>query len=184
VHGVEGASLVKQQHEEISLLFDKICFSLDALAQFHYTPKPEDTQVAIKANIPAMMMEEQLPMIVSDTTLLAPHEIQKAPLTIKSNDEYTPEERKALRRRIKTKHQKRDQEKKSKKPVDTKAEALKTLKSSNQVIMEKGKKQDRPNLSSKAFFSKLQAEAESGSYSKQKKRNTTTKNNNAASFKL
>jgi len=187
--GVEKVSVVQEEHEAISKMFEKICFNLDALTHFHYTPKPVEAQPVIKANIPSMMMEEQLPEAVADTSLLAPQEVQQQPLTIKSKDEYTPEERKALRRRIKEKVHKKAAQKREEgqKPKDTKEEALKTLRANKQVVVDKDNRHKQKELlSSKAFFGKLQAEVESGDYNKQakKKPSSSGKTNKASTFKL
>jgi U3 small nucleolar RNA-associated protein MPP10 len=38
--GVEKADEVDEKRNEIAVMFKKLCYKLDALSNFHYTPKP------------------------------------------------------------------------------------------------------------------------------------------------
>ncbi|KAJ3078338.1 U3 snoRNP protein [Quaeritorhiza haematococci] len=70
---------LEKQHTEIDALFTRLCQSLDALSNWHFTPKPLKPSLEIMPapSVPAIAMEEALPssVAVSETTLLAPQEV-------------------------------------------------------------------------------------------------------------
>ena len=74
--------------------FRKICFKLDRLTNFHYTPKPVSSEIKVLPNVAAIRVEEKVPISVNRASLLAPEEIfaqkQAAPL---SKDEMSREEK-------------------------------------------------------------------------------------------
>lgn len=93
----------KREHEELGALFKALCYKLDALSNYHYTPKPAkvELQVTSVEQAPAIQMEEVTPMHVSDGQVLAPQEIyegKKTMLEMKSQQELTAEEKRKLRR--------------------------------------------------------------------------------------
>lgn len=100
IGAVEEEDKAKESHQEIRLLFAKLCHKLDALANFHYTPKPLlEQEEEEKKNVPSIQVEEVLPSAVSDGTLLAPEEVyRKTKREIKGKTETTKEERSARRR--------------------------------------------------------------------------------------
>ncbi len=61
--------------KEIDALFKSLCHKLDALSNFHYTPKAPAVDIEVVKNVPAITMEEILPMAVNDRVMKAPEEI-------------------------------------------------------------------------------------------------------------
>ncbi|CAM9747052.1 unnamed protein product, partial [Chrysoparadoxa australica] len=72
--GVEPDDPQAGLKEEMKGLFTKLCAKLDALSSFHYTPKPVIAEVKVKSNVPAIAIEEVLPVTLTDAQALAPEE--------------------------------------------------------------------------------------------------------------
>eukprot|EP00842_Homolaphlyctis_polyrhiza_P005591 jgi/Hompol1/6032/HPOL_002162-RA len=68
---------LKKQHDEISGLFKSLCYDLDALSNWHYTPKAATIELEVTPlpSVPAIQMEEVTPATVSDAMLAAPKEV-------------------------------------------------------------------------------------------------------------
>jgi U3 small nucleolar ribonucleoprotein component len=64
--------------EEIETLFKSFVSKLDALSNFHFTPKMPSAEVTVVANVPAIQMEEVLPLAVNDNARQAPEEVYGA----------------------------------------------------------------------------------------------------------
>ncbi|CDW54533.1 Mpp10 domain containing protein [Trichuris trichiura] len=95
-------SLQCPAHEEIRQLLKDLFFKLDALTNFHYTPRPPVPEFAVVSNMPSIVMEEVAPVTVSDATTLAPEEIKRRERREPSApEENTETDRKRLRRKIK-----------------------------------------------------------------------------------
>ena len=76
VDAAEKLSSEDQLKNEMKSLFANVCSKLDALSNYHFTPRPVagDTEVR-PLTIPAIAMEEVLPIHVSDARGVAPEEV-------------------------------------------------------------------------------------------------------------
>ncbi|XP_013385901.1 U3 small nucleolar ribonucleoprotein protein MPP10 [Lingula anatina] len=164
------------QHEDIKKMMQSLFIKLDALSNFHYTPKPAVPEVKIVSNMPSIVMEEVAPLSASSAALLAPEEIQEKPKgDVKGKSEATGTDRKHERRlKKKVKRLKEKEKKKRQKLIEklkpglsnkhSKKKALKELEkqeksSKNLTVIKEDKSRKAGLTSSKAFFTQLQEEA-------------------------
>ncbi|KAG1925282.1 U3 small nucleolar ribonucleoprotein MPP10 [Pimephales promelas] len=162
-------------HVEIQKLMDTLFLKLDALSNFHFTPKPHVPEVKVVSNLPSISMEEVAPVNASDATLLAPEEIKeknKAGDILGETEKTTTDKKRERRKKKKLKRLKiQEQEKRQKlKEVmkgnkkKSKAEVEKTLKNLTKggkakILTNDG--MDKALRSSQAFFTQLQDQVKS-----------------------
>ncbi|KAF8912695.1 U3 small nucleolar ribonucleoprotein complex, subunit Mpp10 [Gymnopilus junonius] len=100
---------LQKEHDEITLLWDKICGKLDALCNAHYVPKQPKATISTVTNTPTATLESALPTSQSTSTMLTPEEVFSAPSSLRSRSELTPAEKRALRtKERKTRKRQRD----------------------------------------------------------------------------
>ncbi|ETW00395.1 hypothetical protein H310_07033 [Aphanomyces invadans] len=171
--GFEDNSELKKEQEEIDVMFQKLCWKLDALTNFHFTPKPIVREMHVTPAAPAITMEEAVPIAVSDANLHAPEEVydkkHKRDGVVRSREEMSQDERKAARNakkhaRRKSRKQKEADEKfvaKVNPGMGNKYEKKKLLDSLQAKNVSTGKAIEgstRQFSNSSEFFSRLQDE--------------------------
>ncbi|XP_068954514.1 U3 small nucleolar ribonucleoprotein protein MPP10 [Petaurus breviceps papuanus] len=160
------------EHVEIQKMMDSLFQKLDALSDFHFTPKPPVPEVKIVSNLPAITMEEVAPVHVSDAALLAPEEIKEKNKAgdIKTDAEKSVTDKKRERRKKKYRKRMklREKEKRQKLLAKTNPEQatkynkaaasaqLKKLTKAGKASVLKDEGKDKALKSSQAFFSQLQ----------------------------
>jgi len=96
--------------DEIQKMFSSLCSKLDALSNYHFTPKPANIEIEVQKVMPALNMEETIPLAVSDSMRTAPEEVHDRAHGKKgfekSANEMTSSERKAGRKMKKKKKKK------------------------------------------------------------------------------
>jgi len=158
VMGETAVDAVNKEEESIMAEFTHLCHKLDALANFHYAPKPPKEEIEVRANVAAISMEEAIPVGVSDGALLAPEEIYKKHKHLKEGrggkgeDELTKEDRRARRRAKKKRGMKS-----SALNISVKGkEAKEAKKRGEPALVAASKEQDSDFSKSSKFFAKLQ----------------------------
>ncbi|XP_048185507.1 U3 small nucleolar ribonucleoprotein protein MPP10 [Perognathus longimembris pacificus] len=160
------------EHVEIQKMMDSLFLKLDALSNFHFTPKPPVPEIKVVSNLPAITMEEVAPVSVSDAALLAPEEIKEKNKggDLKTAAEKTTTDKKRERRRKKYQKRLKIKEKEKRRRLLEKSnpdqagkvsraaasEKLKQLAKTGRVSLLKDERKDKALKSSQAFFSRLQ----------------------------
>uniref|UniRef100_A0A672FBR6 U3 small nucleolar ribonucleoprotein protein MPP10 n=2 Tax=Salarias fasciatus TaxID=181472 RepID=A0A672FBR6_SALFA len=164
-------------HVEIQKLMDTLFLKLDALSNFHFTPKPPVPEVKVVSNLPTITMEEVAPVGTSDATLLAPEEIKeknKAGEILGETEKTATDKKRERRKKKKTKHlkikekERRQKLKEASAPGENKkpskaemTENLKKLTKGGKATILKDEGKDKALRSSQAFFSQLQDQVKS-----------------------
>ncbi|KAL9706367.1 hypothetical protein quinque_009885 [Culex quinquefasciatus] len=158
-----------KEHRQIRAAMKTLLAQLDALSNFHYTPRPAVPELKIITNTPAINMEEVAPVATSDATLLAPEEVHNRPKgDVMSKDERARADKnreRRLKKRFQREKFERQAEKEQKllekgikpKGKEQQEKLLKKVaKAKNVSTMVEGK--GATSKSSTAFFSQLQDE--------------------------
>ena len=114
----DNGPTVEQQNLEASVqtAFDKLCWKLDALSNFHFTPKPVFREASIDVNrAPAISMEDKVPMSVSQADCAAPEVVyhkkrNHRQALVQSREEMSKGEKQSLRNHQKSVKRRRNQQ--------------------------------------------------------------------------
>ncbi|KAJ2455754.1 U3 snoRNP protein [Coemansia sp. RSA 2336] len=71
----ESDAKLAESHREVDSQMRNLFTQLDALSHFHFAPKPAAADIEIRTNVPALQMEEKLPISMTQADQLAPSEI-------------------------------------------------------------------------------------------------------------
>eukprot|EP00466_Bigelowiella_natans_P014229 jgi/Bigna1/81655/fgenesh1_pg.82_\ len=157
-----------EAHMEIAQLMSQLNHKLDALSNFHFTPKPHVEELRVATETPAISMEEVLPMAVSKEAASAPQEAyksesqgmptQRAEMSRKEKTTLRNTKKKRLRKRKRSKTQ---EDKKDAKTNQRKELEQNFKKAQDSNLLADAAEVDQTDYSkSAAFFAKIQ-EAES-----------------------
>lgn len=102
----ESEEKLSAEHQEIAELFSKLCYQLDSLSNFHFTPNPLQKEIQVRSNVSAISMEEAMPVSVTNATAVAPEELYKANQAPVGETELQREELKRNRQARKRKFKK------------------------------------------------------------------------------
>ncbi|XP_065335501.1 U3 small nucleolar ribonucleoprotein protein MPP10 isoform X2 [Cloeon dipterum] len=147
---------------EIKTMLHSLFLKLDALSNYHYTPRPTAPEIKVISNLPAITVEEVAPAATSDATLLAPEEIKgKLRGNPLSKEERTDTDKNRERRKKKARQRAKRKVQEGKEIVGggAKAAVKKAIKEGKVKQLEVADKNSVK--SSKAFFTKLQDEVSS-----------------------
>ncbi|KAJ3122271.1 U3 snoRNP protein [Nowakowskiella sp. JEL0407] len=95
---------LSKKHEEINSLFNELCADLDALCNWHYTPKPPQLEIQVlnedSVSVPAISMEDVTPAAVSTASLVTAKEAFDGKAA-KTSEEMSANEKTKLRQKVK-----------------------------------------------------------------------------------
>uniref|UniRef100_A0A8C7G7D4 M-phase phosphoprotein 10 (U3 small nucleolar ribonucleoprotein) n=1 Tax=Oncorhynchus kisutch TaxID=8019 RepID=A0A8C7G7D4_ONCKI len=152
-------------HVEIQKLVDSLFLKLDALSNFHFTPKLPVPEVKVVSNVPSIAMEEVVLLVDSseDRKNKAGDVLVDSEKT--STDKKRERRKKKKVKSIKMKEKRRklkDRTGENKKPSKAEvAENLKKLTKGGKATLLKVRGKDKALRSSSAFFSQLQDQVKS-----------------------
>ncbi|XP_054278716.1 U3 small nucleolar ribonucleoprotein protein MPP10 [Macrosteles quadrilineatus] len=171
---VERQETEPAAHVEVRSMLHSLFNKLDALSNYHYTPRPVAPELKVVTNVSAINMEEVAPVTVADSALLAPEEVKGRKLKGEpmSKEERTETDKKRARRLKKTKQRQRAREKARAVQDVTKInpglgnkyaklKAVKQVLDSSANISKMEESREKMVKSSTSFFNKLQDEVKS-----------------------
>ncbi|XP_058057216.1 U3 small nucleolar ribonucleoprotein protein MPP10 [Anopheles bellator] len=194
-----------KEHVEIRRMMKTVLAQLDALSNFHYTPRPAVPEVKILTNTAAISMEEVAPVAASDANLLAPEEVHHRPkgdVMSKAERTKTDQNReRRLKKRFQQQKFRREAEREQKQLAKANAGISSGAKQDRQLqtsllkkvtkaknVQQMAETSSGLSKSSTAFFAQLQDEVQSQVKAKAngalKKKKPIVENLQASSMKL
>ncbi|ESN94922.1 hypothetical protein HELRODRAFT_102915 [Helobdella robusta] len=163
IYEQEYLDTIQKKEEKVPLEIEEIKQSmaalfrkLDALCNFHFTPKPSMPEVEIVANNAAITMEEVAPTAVSEAMLLAPEEIaDKSKKLIGSTERTKTNKKSDLRARKKRQHHIRLEKEEKQRIKKIKLEKKESLHKSLTDVHLKEKEKTKKGKNKKSSKSKL-----------------------------
>jgi len=115
VMGIKAATPDDENKKEIELLFKKLSYNLDVLANLSFTPKGIFETTKIVPNVASINLEEKTPLSFSSRQAKAPQELfNPNKVQLESKEELTTAENRKARRTVKRNIRTRNKEKKKK----------------------------------------------------------------------
>eukprot|EP01023_Acetabularia_acetabulum_P013616 TRINITY_DN16548_c0_g1_i4.p1 TRINITY_DN16548_c0_g1~~TRINITY_DN16548_c0_g1_i4.p1 ORF type:complete len:582 (+),score=151.18 TRINITY_DN16548_c0_g1_i4:159-1904(+) len=149
--------------EQIRQLYSQIAYELDQLSHFSFAPMPVIEELSIKANVPAIAMEEVGANAVSkNVSMKLPEELFKSKTKdgdVKADTELSKEDRKKRRRQAKTQFQakqKKEMEQKGQLPQNLGGWAM--LAGRKSMLKTAPQKKDKTKYNSLQVFKQLETE--------------------------
>lgn len=174
-----------EKQQEVQRLFGSLCYGLDALTNFNFTPKLVEATIKQAPNVAAIRMEEAIPVSLSTSVVKAPEETyQPKRRPLKGELEVTSNERKSNRRAKKKTAAKVKAQKKQSGVVQkqTRTELLKKLKQTKGVTVVGNDNTHKYLKTSKSFFAEMDTR-QKGTVGRKRKRKSS-KSVDAKKFKL
>lgn len=107
VAGEDRDGKLAKEHEEVTKLWDSICYKLDSLCNAHFTPKQPKATISTIENVAAASLESALPTSRATRSMLAPEEVfAPSSSDLRARSELTPAEKRAARNRDKKRRRK------------------------------------------------------------------------------
>ncbi|XP_065836239.1 U3 small nucleolar ribonucleoprotein protein MPP10-like [Oscarella lobularis] len=171
------------EHVVIQTSMKRLFEKLDALSNYHFTPKPPKEEIKIVANAPSITVEEIIPATVGNATLLAPEEIQEKGATLEKRSRA---KEKKKRKKLVQKLRPGLGNKYSKEAAMKELE--KASRGTDRLTLLKKEKGVKGFKSSAAFFERLQdqvsGEVAKISQSQQKRKKLQREKQSSSKFKL
>ncbi|CAL8464926.1 g4461 [Coccomyxa elongata] len=113
VRAAAGGAATQDRDEKVRAearsLVKALFAKLDALSHFHFAPKPVIEDLSVRADVPALAMEEVAPQVVSEAAMRLPEEVFRAEAkgAPRADEELSREERRRRRAKKKRAHKSR-----------------------------------------------------------------------------
>ncbi|BDA50529.1 probable U3 small nucleolar ribonucleoprotein protein MPP10 at C-terminar half [Coccomyxa sp. Obi] len=113
VRAAAGGAATQDRDEKVRAearsLVKALFAKLDALSHFHFAPKPVIEDLSVRADVPALAMEEVAPQVVSEAAMRLPEEVFRAEAkgAPRAEEELSREERRRRRAKKKRAHKSR-----------------------------------------------------------------------------